>query len=180
MTWERSAGVVEADPAASAAVAVTAVIIAAIPPASVPAISIAAAVSAVAAISITAAGGLHPAIDRPAAVVAAYAGVGPVDRAAAMVVGNAGAFAPVMAGAGGGGGEGGEADKSGAEEAEQFHGGGRALVVCLIGGTAVAATPLLIDSGISDGLRRRLFMYLFKKFSFLEDVLPAGRLWGPL
>ena len=75
-----------------------------------------------------------------------------------MVVGNAGAFAPVMAGAGGGGGEGGEADKSGAEEAEQFHRGGRALVGCLIGGTAVAATPLLIDSAFSDGRAGPVFM----------------------
>ena len=155
----------EADTGARAAVSMAMAIIATVAgitfmPVAVTSVAVAAMPVAVASVAgITAPVLLNPLMDWAAAVVAADKSIGPVNRLTAAVISDAGArAAAVMAGVGGGGGEGGEADKSGAEEAEQFHGSSRALVGGLMGGTAVAAAPLLVDSAFSDGRTGPIFM----------------------
>ena len=67
--------------------------------------------------------GPHPFVNRAAVAVAAHVAVNPVDGAATVVIGDAGAFAAVTGLGGAEGSEGAKSEEGGEEESAEFHGG---------------------------------------------------------
>jgi len=96
--------------------------------------------------------------------------VDPVNRAAAVIVGNAGAFAGSVAGIGGGdGSERAKAKDGGEEERAEFH--NFRGVDCLFVFLNRCFTCLLVAARMVHCIRRGLSIPIQKIFSFLEKFL---------